>query len=106
MEYRFINTDNGVATDPKVEKAVARLDKVNSKQSVTIEAGYKGDHKGYCKITGLKSVINTTGVKVGDAVLDGVKKVAEFVNNDQKKLIDKKQHARKKAAKASDDFGL
>ncbi len=104
MEYRFINTDNGVSTDPKVERAVARLDKVKSKESITIEAGYKGDHNGYCKITGLKSVINTTGVKVGDAVLDGVRKVEDIVRGAQKTMIDKKQHARRKASK--DELGF
>lgn len=104
MNYRFINTDNGVATDPKVEKAVARLNKLEAKQEITIEAGYKNTHDAYCKITGLRTVINTKGIKVGDAVLDGVKKVEDIVHNAQKTLIDKKQQARRKMAKNDLEF--
>jgi hypothetical protein len=99
MNYNFIKTDDGVITDKDVVKAVSKLDKVTSKTSVTIEAGYADTHEAYCKITGLKEPIVTAGKKVGQAVNDAVKKVSRIIRNDKKTIIDKKEHARKKANK-------
>ena len=99
MNYRFNNTDEGVITDKKVQSAVSKLDKLEARGTLIVEAGYKGDHNAYCKIsgTGVKSPITAGGKKVGDAVNDAVKKVAQIVRNDKKTIVDKKEHARKKA---------
>lgn len=99
MNYRFNKTDDGVITDKKVQTAVAKLDTLEARGTLIIEAGYKGTHDAYCKIsgTGLKQPISTTGKKVGDAVFDAVKKVCQIVRNDKKTIVDKKEQARKKA---------
>jgi len=99
MNYRFNKTDDGVMTDKKVQTAVKKLDDLEARGTLIIEAGYKGTNDAYCKITGtgLKAPVNTTGKKVGDAVLDGVKKVITILRNDKKTIVDKKEHARKKA---------
>jgi hypothetical protein len=101
MNYRFTKTDAGVITDKKVEAAVAKLDKLEARGTLTIEAGYKETHKAYCKITGVHEPVCATGKKVGDAVNDAVKKVTQIIRNDKKTVVDKKEHARNKASKAS-----
>lgn len=97
MNYRFNKTDEGVKTDKKVAAAVSKLDALESRGTLIIEAGYKGDHDAYCKITGVKEPVVTTGKKVGEAVNDAVKKVCTIVRNEKKTIVDKKEHARKKA---------
>lgn len=99
MNYRFNKTDDGVITDKKVQLAVAKLETLEARGTLIIEAGYKATNDAYCKITGtgLKQPINTAGKKVGDAVFDGVKKVSQIIRNDKKTVIDKKEQARKKA---------
>lgn len=110
MNYRFNKTDEGVMTDKKVQAAVSKLDTLEARGTLIIEAGYKGDHDAYCKIsgTGLKQPINAGGKKVGDAVHDAVKKVAIIVRNDKKTIVDKKEHARNKATKHEEEesFGI
>ena len=96
MNYRFNKTDEGVMTDKKVQAAVTKLDKLESDGTLIIEAGYKGDHDAYCKITGVKQPVTTAGKKVGEAVNDAVKKVSQIVRGEKDTKIDKKQKARKK----------
>ena len=98
MNYTFTKTDDGVITDKKVQAAVAKLDKLEARGTLTIQAGYEGQHKAYCKIsgTGIKPV-STSGTKVGAAVNDAVKKVCQIIRNDKQTVIDKKEQARKKA---------
>lgn len=98
MNYRFNNTEEGVITDKKVQAAVSKLDSLEARGTLIIEAGYRETDNAYCKITGLKVPVNTTGKKVGEAVHDAVKKVSNIVRNDRKTKIDKKEHARKKAS--------
>jgi len=97
MNYRFNKTDEGVKTDKKVQLAVSKLDNLEARGTLIIEAGYKGDHDAYCKISGVKQPVTTTGKKVGEAVNDAVKKVSQIIRNDNKTVVDKKQQARKKA---------
>ena len=114
MNYRFNKTDDGVINDKKVQSAVSKLGKIDARGTLIIEAGYKGDHDAYCKIsgTGVKSPVTAGGKKVGDAVNDAVKKVAQIVRNDKKTVVDKKEHARKKASNVveevveDDAFGI
>ena len=103
MNYRFNKTDEGVMTDKKVQAAVTKLDKLEARGTLIIEAGYKGDHDAYCKITGVKQPVTTTGKKVGEAVNDAVKKVSQIVRNDNKTAVDKKQQARKKSNVATEE---
>ena len=105
MNYRFNKTDEGVMTDKKVQAAVGKLDTLEARGTLIIEAGYKGDHDAYCKIsgTGLKQPINTNGKKVGDAVHDAVKKASTIIRNDKKTVVDKKEHARNKANKTVEE---
>ena len=100
MNYRFNKTDDGVKTDKKVLEAVAKLDKVEARGTLIIEAGYKDTHDAYCKITGttLKTPVSTGGKKVGEAVNDAVKKVSTILRNEKQTTKDKKEHARKKAS--------
>lgn len=109
MNYRFNKTDEGVKTDKKVAAAVAKLDALEARGTLIIEAGYKGDHGAYCKITGVKEPVVTSGKKVGEAVNDAVKKVCTIVRNEKKTVVDKKEHARKKAGKVVEEdttFGV
>lgn len=100
MNYRFNKTDDGVKTDKKVQDAVAKLDKLEARGTLIIEAGYEETHNAYCKITGTSiKPINANGKKVGEAVNDAVKKVCQIIRNDKKTAVDKKEHARKKATK-------
>lgn len=100
-----MKTDDGVRTDKKVQAAVSVLDSLEARGTLIIEAGYKGDHDAYCKVsgTGLKQPISTTGKKVGNAVHDAVKKVTTIVRNDKKTVVDKKEHARNKANKVVEE---
>ncbi len=99
MNYRFNKTDEGVMTDKKVVAAVAKLDTLEARGTLIIEAGYKGDHNGYCKISGtsLKQPVMGTGKKVGDAVHDAVKEVSTIIRNAKQTAKDKKEQARRKA---------
>ncbi len=106
MNYRFNKTDDGVITDKKVQVAVAKLDKLEARGTLIIEAGYKATHDAYCKITGLKQPVNTSGKKVGEAVNDAVKKVCQIIRNEKQTTKDKKEQARKKPVVEEDNFGL
>lgn len=104
MNYTFTKTDDGVITDKKVQAAVAKLDKLEARGTLTIEAGYEGDHNAYCKISGASiKPVSTSGTKVGAAVNDAVKKVCQIIRNDKKTVVDKKEHARKKCSKKGDN---
>lgn len=105
MNYRFSKTDAGVASDKKVQLAVAKLETLEARGTLIIEAGYNGTHDAYCKLsgTGLKAPINTSGKKVGDAVFDAVKKASTILRNDKKTVVDKKEHARNKANKKASE---
>ena len=103
MNYTFTKTDDGVITDKKVQAAVAKLDKLESRGTLTIEAGYEGDHNAYCKISGSSiKPVTASGKKVGAAVNDAVKKVCQIIRNDKKTVVAKKEHARKKCSKKGD----
>lgn len=99
MNYRFNKTDDGVITDKKVQAAVAKLDTLEARGTLIIEAGYKGIHDAYCKITGLKTPVTAGGKKVGEAVNDAVKKVATIVRNEKQTAKDKKEQVRRTCAK-------
>lgn len=101
MNYRFTKTDDGVITDKKVETAVKKLDTLEARGTLIIEAGYKGDHDGYCKITGtsLKTPVTAGGKKVGEAVNDAVKKVCTILRNEKQTSKDKKEQVRRTCAK-------
>lgn len=99
MNYRFNKTDEGVKTDKKVVAAVSKLDTLEAKGTLIIEAGYKGVHDAYCKITGVKEPVTTTGKKVGEAVNDAVKKVCTIVRNEKQTHKDKKEQERRTCAK-------
>ena len=104
MNYRFNKTDDGVITDKKVEAAVKKLDTLEARGTLIIEAGYEGDHNAYCKITGTGiKPVTTNGKKVGQAVNDAVKKVCQIIRNDKQTVVDKKEHARKKASVAVEE---
>lgn len=104
MNYRFNKTDDGVMTDKKVEAAVAKLDTLEARGTLIIEAGYKDTHDAYCKITGtaLKSPVTAGGKKVGEAVNDAVKKVCQIVRNEKQTIKDKKEQVRNTCAKRKD----
>ena len=109
MIYTFNKTDDGVITDKKVQAAVAKLDKLEARGTLTIEAGYEGDHNAYCKISGSSiKPVSANGKKVGEAVNDAVKKVCQIIRNDKKTVVDKKEHARKKATQKGEnqEFGM
>jgi len=99
MNYRFNKTDDGVKNDKKVLEAVAKLEKVEARGTLIIEAGYKDTHDAYCKITGLKTPVVAGGKKVGEAVNDAVKKVATILRNEKQTVRDKKEQDRKTSAK-------
>ena len=101
MNYRFNKTDDGVITDKKVQSAVAKLDALNARGTLIIEAGYKDINDAYCKITGtvLKAPVTAGGKKVGEAVNDAVKKVATIVRNEKQTAKDKKEQVRRTCAK-------
>jgi hypothetical protein len=99
MNYRFNKTDDGVINDKKVQTAVAKLDNLEARGTLIIEAGYKDTHDAYCKITGLKTPIIAGGKKVGEAVNDAVKKVATIVRNEKQTVKDKKEQVRRTCAK-------
>ena len=99
MNYRFNKTDDGVITDKKVQAAVAKLDTLEARGTLIIEAGYKDTHDAYCKITGLKTPVNAGGKKVGEAVNDAVKKACTILRNEKQTAKDKKEQDRKTCAK-------
>ncbi|MBO5910504.1 MAG: hypothetical protein J6Q15_03235 [Clostridia bacterium] len=101
MNYRFNNTDDGVKTDKKVQAAVAKLDTLDARGTLIIEAGYKGQHDAYCKISGtsLGQPVVTGGKKVGEAVNGAVKSTLTIIRNDRNTIVAKKGHERKKATK-------
>ena len=101
MNYRFTKTDEGVMTDKKVEAAVKKLNTLDARGTLIIEAGYKGDHDAYCKITGtsLKSPVTAGGKKVGDAANDAVKKACTILRNEKQTTKDKKEQVRRTCAK-------
>lgn len=101
MNYRFNKTDDGVITDKKVEAAVKKLDTLEGRGTLIIEAGYEGDHNAYCKITGasLKTAVTAGGKKVGEAVNDAVKKASQIIRNDKQTVKDKKEQVRRTCAK-------
>ncbi len=104
MNYTFTKTDDGVITDKKVQAAVAKLDKLEARGTLTIQAGYEGDHNAYCKISGSSiKPVSTNGKKVGEAVNEAVKKVCQIIRNDKKTVVDKKEHARKKASAVEEE---
>ena len=104
MNYRFNKTDDGVITDKKVTASLKKLDTLEARGTLIIEAGYAGDHDAYCKITGTGiKPVETNGKKVGKAVNDAVKKVCQIIRNDKKTIVDKKEHARKKASSETDE---
>jgi len=101
MNYRFNKTDDGVITDKKVQTAVAKLDTLEARGTLIIEAGYKDTHDAYCKITGttLKNPVTAGGKKVGEAVNDAVKKVSTIIRNEKQTAKDKKEQVRRTCAK-------
>lgn len=105
MNYRFNKTDDGVITDKKVQAAVAKLDTLDARGTLIIEAGYKDTHDAYCKITGttLKAPVSAGGKKVGEAVNDAVKKVATILRNEKQTTKDKKEQARRTCAKRKEE---
>ena len=104
MNYRFTKTDDGVITDKKVDAAVKKLDILEARGTLIIEAGYEGDHNAYCKITGTGiKPVTANGKKVGQAVNDAVKKVCQIIRNDKQTVVDKKEHARKKASVTTEE---
>ena len=104
MNYTFTKTDDGVITDKKVQAAVAKLDKLESRGTLTIQAGYEGAHNAYCKISGSSiKPVTTSGKKVGEAVNDAVKKVCQIIRNEKQTVVDKKEQARKKANSVAEE---
>ncbi len=105
MNYRFNKTDDGVINDKKVEAAVKKLDTLEARGTLIIEAGYKDTHDAYCKITGnvLKAPVVAGGKKVGEAVNDAVKKVATIIRNEKQTARDKKEQVRRTCAKRNAD---
>ncbi|MFQ6723848.1 MAG: hypothetical protein ACLRFE_00755 [Clostridia bacterium] len=101
MNYRFNKTDDGVITDKKVQAAVTKLDTLEARGTLIIEAGYKDTNDAYCKITGtmLKAPVNAGGKKVGEAVNDAVKKVSTIIRNEKQTVKDKKEQVRRTCAK-------
>ena len=100
MNYRFNNTVDGIITDKKVEAAVAKLDKLDARGTLIIEVVHDKEQGSFnCKITGtgLKQAVLTKGKKAGDAVHDGIKRVATILRNDRQTIKDKREQARRKA---------
>ena len=99
MEYE-IRAIEGIATDAKVQAAVAKLTKYEPKKGkVVLEIKHdKVKKTSTCKIFGFgKKPTIGMGEHPGVAVRDAVSKFTSELSNSQKKDVDKKQHANKKA---------
>ena len=104
MKYE-IKAIEGIKTDVKVQAALAKLNKYEPvDRTVTVEIKHdKAKKTSTCKISALgKRPIIGMGENPGVAVRDAVKKFTSTLSNEQKAVVDKREHARKKANKVEE----
>ena len=100
MNFGFRRTDDGIATDKEVLKAVAPLDSLVAQGNLIIEAKWLGDHKAFCKIDGPRYNVVAEDKKMGVAVRKAVNEMIDKMRAHDKKISTKRAHARNKATKA------